>query len=148
MQTQDTQLAEVGATIGTLKTMGAAIGDELEDQNRWVFRCWYVSKDFGIIGRCSLVFTESYIIILLACLQKNRLLDEIDLEMDSTSEKLKRTIAKVDTVLAISKGKIASWYLNGFLTIANMKAVTLSSLYILFRTNCLSERQFIYFLLI
>jgi len=65
MQTQDTQLAEVGATIGTLKTMGAAIGDELEDQNR--------------------------------------LLDEIDLEMDSTSEKLKRTIAKVDTVLAISK---------------------------------------------
>lgn len=55
-----------------------------------------------------MVFTESYIIILLACLQKNRLLDEIDLEMDSTSEKLKRTIAKVDTVLAISKGKIAS----------------------------------------
>lgn len=50
-----------------------------------------------------------YIIILLACLQKkNRLLDEIDLEMDSTSEKLKRTIAKVDTVLAISKGKVAS----------------------------------------
>jgi len=41
-------------------------------------------------------------------LQKNRLLDEIDLEMDSTSEKLKRTIAKVDTVLAISKGKVAS----------------------------------------
>ena len=34
MRTQDTQLAEVGATIGTLKTMGAAIGDELEDQNR------------------------------------------------------------------------------------------------------------------
>ena len=35
-----------------------------------------------------------------------RLLDEIDEEMDSTSEKLKRTIAKVDTVLAISKGKV------------------------------------------
>jgi syntaxin 6 len=34
---------------------------------------------------------------------QNRLLDEIDEEMDSTSEKLKRTIAKVDTVLAISK---------------------------------------------
>lgn len=49
-----------------------------------------------------------YFACLLACLQKNRLLDEIDLEMDSTSEKLKRTIAKVDTVLAISKGKVAS----------------------------------------
>lgn len=38
MRTQDTQLGEVAATIGTLKTMGAAIGDELEDQNR--YNCW------------------------------------------------------------------------------------------------------------
>lgn len=65
MREQDTQLEEVASTMGALKEMGAAIGDELEDQNR--------------------------------------LLDEIDLEMDSTSEKLKRTIAKVDKVLAISK---------------------------------------------
>lgn len=33
MREQDTQLEEVGQTIGVLKDMGRAIGDELEDQN-------------------------------------------------------------------------------------------------------------------
>ena len=59
-------------------------------------------------NRTLLVGIHRILYYYFACLQKNRLLDEIDLEMDSTSEKLKRTIAKVDTVLAISKGKIAS----------------------------------------
>ena len=66
MKSQDTQLGEVGQTIGVLTTMGRAIGDELEDQNR--------------------------------------LLDEMESEIESTTQRLKRTIDKVDKVLAISKG--------------------------------------------
>jgi hypothetical protein len=34
-----------------------------------------------------------------------RLLDDLDADMDSTSEKLKRTVQKVDKVLGITKGK-------------------------------------------
>jgi len=65
MREQDSQLEEVGATIGVLKHMGTVIGDELEDQNQ--------------------------------------LLDELDDMVVSTSERVKRTIQKVDNVLAISK---------------------------------------------
>ena len=66
MRKQDTQLQEVGATVGVLSTMGRTIADELDDQNR--------------------------------------LLDEMESEIETTTERLKRTIDKVDKVLAISKG--------------------------------------------
>eukprot|EP00039_Didymoeca_costata_P028303 m.20614 g.20614 ORF g.20614 m.20614 type:complete len:251 (+) comp6897_c0_seq1:305-1057(+) len=62
---QDKQLTEVGSSIGVLKTMGTAIGNELEDQNR--------------------------------------LLDELDHELETTQDRLKRTIQRVDKVLGISK---------------------------------------------
>lgn len=65
MRKQDTQLQEVGATVGVLSTMGRTIADELDDQNR--------------------------------------LLDEMESEIETTTERLKRTIDKVDKVLAISK---------------------------------------------
>ena len=48
MREQDSQLEEVGATIGVLKHMGTVIGDELEDQNQCV-----ASSLAGQLTRCA-----------------------------------------------------------------------------------------------
>ncbi|EGD72394.1 hypothetical protein PTSG_00414 [Salpingoeca rosetta] len=65
MREQDTQLQEVGQTIGVLKNMGIMIGDELDEQND--------------------------------------MLEEMDEEMTSTSDRLRGTLKKLDRTLAITR---------------------------------------------
>lgn len=65
MRDQDTQLEEVGQTIGVLKSMGTLISTELEDQNR--------------------------------------LLDDFNDDIETTGDKLKHTLQKLDRTLNITK---------------------------------------------
>ena len=106
MREQDSQLEEVGQTIGNLRHMGEMINDELESQNECV------------AGEATVHSGADH-----ACNARTRapphprhahhhpspttstasLLDEMDTEMNTTQERLLAVMRKVDKTLAISR---------------------------------------------